>query len=48
MAAHDDVLTAYRWPVDVFAEPGRCIVAEAGTFRCRVIGVAARTAHPVG
>ncbi|AGZ43098.1 Orn/DAP/Arg decarboxylase family protein [Actinoplanes friuliensis DSM 7358] len=30
------------YPVEVFAEPGRCIVAEAGTFRCRVIGVAQR------
>jgi len=28
--------------VEVFAEPGRCLVAEAGTFRCRVIGVARR------
>jgi ornithine decarboxylase len=30
------------YPVEVFAEPGRCIVAEAGTFRCRVIGLAER------
>jgi ornithine decarboxylase len=30
------------YPVEVFAEPGRCLVAEAGTFRCRVIGVARR------
>nr|BFE71617.1 type III PLP-dependent enzyme [Actinoplanes digitatis] len=30
------------YPVEVFAEPGRCIVAEAGTFRCRVIGIAQR------
>jgi ornithine decarboxylase len=30
------------YPVEVFAEPGRCIVAVAGTFRCRVIGVAQR------
>jgi ornithine decarboxylase len=30
------------YPVEVFAEPGRCLVAEAGTFRCRVIGVAER------
>jgi len=30
------------YPVEVFAEPGRCLVAAAGTFRCRVIGVARR------
>jgi ornithine decarboxylase len=30
------------YDVEVFAEPGRCLVAEAGTFRCRVIGVARR------
>jgi ornithine decarboxylase len=30
------------YEVEVYAEPGRCIVAEAGTFRCRVIGVAER------
>ena len=30
------------YPVEIFAEPGRCLVAEAGTFRCRVIGVAHR------
>jgi ornithine decarboxylase len=30
------------YPVEVLAEPGRCLVAEAGTFRCRVIGVARR------
>ncbi|GAA2479368.1 type III PLP-dependent enzyme [Winogradskya humida] len=30
------------YPVEVFAEPGRALVAEAGTFRCRVIGVAER------
>ncbi|GAA3920815.1 type III PLP-dependent enzyme [Amorphoplanes auranticolor] len=30
------------YPVEVFAEPGRCLVAEAGTFRCRIIGVARR------
>jgi ornithine decarboxylase len=30
------------YPVEVFAEPGRCLVAEAGTFRCRVLGVARR------
>ncbi|WP_305784362.1 type III PLP-dependent enzyme [Symbioplanes lichenis] len=30
------------YPVEVFAEPGRALVAEAGTFRCRVIGVAQR------
>jgi ornithine decarboxylase len=30
------------YPVEVIAEPGRCLVAEAGTFRCRVIGVARR------
>lgn len=31
------------YPVQVVAEPGRCLVAEAGTFRCTVIGVAQRT-----
>jgi ornithine decarboxylase len=30
------------YPVEVVAEPGRCLVAAAGTFRCRVIGVAQR------
>lgn len=30
------------YAVKVAAEPGRCLVAEAGTFRCRVIGVAHR------
>jgi len=35
-------LARLPYPVEVFAEPGRCIVAEAGTFRCRVIGVAER------
>jgi ornithine decarboxylase len=30
------------YPVQVAAEPGRCIVAEAGMFRCQVIGVAQR------
>lgn len=30
------------YTVEIFAEPGRCLVAEAGTFRCRVIGVAQR------
>jgi ornithine decarboxylase len=30
------------YPVEVFAEPGRCLVAEAGMFRCRVLGVARR------
>lgn len=30
------------YAVKVAAEPGRCLVAEAGTFRCRVIGVAKR------
>jgi ornithine decarboxylase len=30
------------YEVDVVAEPGRCLVANAGTFRCRVIGVAER------
>ncbi|MCA2218307.1 type III PLP-dependent enzyme [Jidongwangia harbinensis] len=30
------------YPVEVYAEPGRCLVAEAGTFRCTVIGVARR------
>jgi ornithine decarboxylase len=28
--------------MSVVAEPGRCLVAAAGTFRCRVIGVAER------
>ncbi|HET6531061.1 MAG TPA: type III PLP-dependent enzyme [Actinoplanes sp.] len=32
------------YPVEVIAEPGRCLVAEAGTLRCRVIGVARRGA----
>ena len=32
------------YPVEVVAEPGRCLVAEAGTLRCRVIGVARRGA----
>jgi ornithine decarboxylase len=35
-------LAGLPYPVEVFAEPGRCLVAEAGTFRCRVIGVARR------
>ncbi|GGQ73959.1 type III PLP-dependent enzyme [Couchioplanes azureus] len=35
-------IAALPYPVEVFAEPGRCLVAEAGTFRCRVIGVAER------
>jgi ornithine decarboxylase len=35
-------LARLPYPVEVFAEPGRCLVAEAGTFRCRVIGVAER------
>jgi ornithine decarboxylase len=35
-------IAALPYPVEVFAEPGRCLVAEAGTFRCRVIGVARR------
>jgi ornithine decarboxylase len=30
------------YPVQIAAEPGRCLVAAAGTFRCRVIGVAER------
>jgi ornithine decarboxylase len=30
------------YAVDVYAEPGRSLVAEAGTFRCTVIGVARR------
>ncbi|GLY93716.1 type III PLP-dependent enzyme [Actinoplanes sp. NBRC 103695] len=30
------------YEVEVVAEPGRCLVANAGTFRCRVIGVAER------
>lgn len=30
------------YPVEVVAEPGRCLVAEAGTLRARVIGVAQR------
>jgi ornithine decarboxylase len=30
------------YPVQVAAEPGRCLVAAAGTFRCQVIGVARR------
>jgi ornithine decarboxylase len=30
------------YPVEVVAEPGRCLVAEAGTLRSRVIGVAWR------
>ena len=30
------------YEVEVVAEPGRCLVANAGTFRCRVIGVATR------
>ena len=30
------------YPIGLAAEPGRCLVAEAGTFRCRVIGVAKR------
>lgn len=30
------------YAVDAVAEPGRCLVAAAGTFRCRVIGVAVR------
>jgi ornithine decarboxylase len=30
------------YPVELAAEPGRCLVAEAGRFRCRVIGVAKR------
>jgi len=30
------------YPVKLAAEPGRCLVAEAGTFRCRVLGVAER------
>jgi ornithine decarboxylase len=30
------------YPVEVYAEPGRSLVAEAGTFRCTVIGVARR------
>jgi ornithine decarboxylase len=33
------------YPVEVVAEPGRCLVAEAGTLRCRVIGVAERGAR---
>jgi ornithine decarboxylase len=35
-------VAALPYPVRVAAEPGRCLVAEAGTFRCRVIGVARR------
>ncbi|MEV6601538.1 type III PLP-dependent enzyme [Actinoplanes sp. NPDC051346] len=35
-------IAALPYPVEIFAEPGRCLVAEAGTFRCRVIGVAER------
>jgi ornithine decarboxylase len=35
-------IAALPYPVRVAAEPGRCLVAEAGTFRCRVIGVAQR------
>jgi ornithine decarboxylase len=35
-------LAELPYPVEVFAEPGRCLVAGAGTFRCRVIGVARR------
>jgi ornithine decarboxylase len=30
------------YAVEVVAEPGRCLVAEAGRYRCRVIGVARR------
>ena len=30
------------YEVEAAAEPGRCLVANAGTFRCRVIGVAER------
>ena len=30
------------YEVEAVAEPGRCLVAAAGTFRCRVIGVAER------
>jgi ornithine decarboxylase len=33
------------YPVEVVAEPGRCLVAEAGTLRSRVIGVARRGAR---
>ena len=35
-------LAKLPYAVEVVAEPGRCLVAEAGTFRCRVIGVAQR------
>ena len=35
-------LTELPYEVAVVAEPGRCLVAAAGTFRCRVIGVAER------
>ena len=33
------------YAVELVAEPGRCLVAEAGTLRCRVIGVAERGAR---
>ena len=46
LAAFGRVATAkianLPYAVEVFAEPGRCLVAEAGTYRCRVIGVARR------
>ncbi|MEV7625011.1 type III PLP-dependent enzyme [Actinoplanes sp. NPDC089786] len=32
----------FPYEVEAVAEPGRCLVASAGTFRCRVIGVASR------
>src|SRR4051794_26139358 len=35
-------LAELPYEVTVVAEPGRCLVAAAGTFRCRVIGVAER------
>ena len=35
-------ITRLPYRVQVAAEPGRCLVAGAGTFRCRVIGVARR------
>ncbi|MFI5937595.1 type III PLP-dependent enzyme [Actinoplanes sp. NPDC051494] len=37
-----DGIARLPYPVEVFAEPGRALVAEAGRFRCRVIGVAER------
>jgi ornithine decarboxylase len=46
LSAFGDVLARklaeLPYAVSVVAEPGRCLVAAAGTFRCRVIGVAER------